>query len=171
MSIFKDTTKAKSKTFDLNNEIFPELQGTFTQNNNNNKKQYSSIVLNSDNNNNINNNNIKEKIHVPPGCVQYIVHKNNKEKYPFTIIYGDKTKSELDFIESQKEPQFISCVISTLKNNWESYQIKYDKLHGEGAYDLIYYSKPIYPSDEYDSDSEPEADSYDNDDNYDSYDE
>jgi hypothetical protein len=35
----------------------------------------------------------------------------------------------------------ISCAVEF---NRYKYMIKYDELHGEGAYDRLYYSKPIY---------------------------
>jgi hypothetical protein len=50
-------------------------------------------------------------------------------------------------------PAYIyNKMIETLSNNWTRYKVQYDSIHGEGAYDLVYYSPPVYPEDEYFSD-------------------
>jgi hypothetical protein len=159
-NIFKDET-VKKPTFDLKTEEFPNLSVVSSKNNTkNNTKKYSTIV-------NITAvttvthlvTTVEEKIYVPPGWVQYIKYKS---KYPFTITVGEKTCSELTFLEGQQEIHYIPSVISQLSTNWDNYKTNYDKLHGQGAYDDIYFSEPIYPSDEYNSDSESEPE-YSND--------
>ena len=50
-------------------------------------------------------------------------------------------------------------MITALVNNWSRYKIQYDSIHGEGAYDMLYYSDTVYSDDEYLSD---EASNYDN---------
>lgn len=93
---------------------------------------------------------------VPPGWTQFTRTKGN---WKFDIVHGEKTKRQLEQ-EQEKEqekeqearinnPEYIyNKLITTLSNNWLRYKIQYDSIHGEGAYDLIYYLEPIYFEDE-----------------------
>ena len=165
---FKDET-IKRPTFDLKPIEFPNLSVVSSKNDtknnaNNNSKKYSTIVTTVITTVTT----VEEKIYVPPGWVQYTSYKS---KYPFTITVGEKTKSELTLLESQQDIHYIPSIISQLSTNWDKYKTNYDKLHGQGAYDKIYFSEPIYPSDEYNSDSEPEPEySNDTQDDYDYWD-
>ena len=38
-------------------------------------------------------------------------------------------------------------MVATLVDNWSRYKMQYDQLHGEEAYDLVYYTDPIYALD------------------------
>ena len=175
------TTKVISNKFEMNNSEFPDLHATTNRtkgknsknscnndsnnsNNSCNNKQYNTIISTSTNTVVSN-----EKQHVLPGWTQYVVHKD-KKVYPFTITYGAKPKSDINFIEKEKylDLDSVSNIVTTLKGNWERYKINYDRVHGKGAYDLEYYTDPIYPSQEYTSDSE--SDYNDNDNNTDGYD-
>jgi hypothetical protein len=94
-----------------------------------------------------------EKNPVPPGWTQYTKSKGN---WKFDVAHGDKTKRELEMDQEEEllnNPAYIyNQMIETLSNNWSQYKTQYDSIHGEGAYDLIYYSEPVYPEDEYLSD-------------------
>jgi hypothetical protein len=58
-----------------------------------------------------------------------------------------------------------------LANNWNKYKQQYDEIHGEGAYDLVYYTEPIYSSlDENFSDDENDNTPYSSEEEYYSYD-
>jgi hypothetical protein len=35
--------------------------------------------------------------------------------------------------------------LKELSSNWNKYKLSYDKIHGKGSYDEMYYSEPIYP--------------------------
>lgn len=107
---------------------------------------------------------------VPPGWTQYSKTKNS---HLFEVSYGDKTKKQIEEdlqLELEKaklsDPSYIyEKMISTLVKNWTRYKIQYDELHGEGSYDLLYYTDPIYSSDEEDTENNNEY-NY----NYDNYD-
>ena len=61
-------------------------------------------------------------------------------------------------------------MISTLTNTWSRYKMQYDLLHGEDAYDLVYYTEPIYSLDENENEYETDKVIYDYN-NYDSQEE
>jgi len=115
---------------------------------------------------------VPNDVTVPPGWIQYTKDKN---KYGFTVNYGNRTKSQI--LQEQKDklksnPRYIyNNMISTLVGNWSRYKLNYDKIHGEGAYDEIHYTEPIYSSEDFNSDLESDADTYDSYDEYASYDE
>lgn len=87
---------------------------------------------------------------IPPGWTGYF---KDKETNKFIIQHGEKTKRQLEMDQEDKlnnNPSYIyNQMITTLANNWERYKTQYDSIHGEGAYDLVYYLPPIYPDDEY----------------------
>lgn len=94
-----------------------------------------------------------EKSNVPPGWTQFTRTKGN---YRFDIVHGEKTKRQLEMEEEDAlldNPAYIyNKMITKLSDNWLRYKNQYDSIHGEGAYDLIYYLEPIYPEDETSSD-------------------
>jgi hypothetical protein len=94
-----------------------------------------------------------EENSVPPGWTQFTRSKGN---WKFEIAHGEKTKRQLELDEEEallNNPAYIyNQMITTLSNNWSRYKKQYDSIHGEGAYDLIYYLDPVYPEDEYFSD-------------------
>jgi hypothetical protein len=172
--LFKDTNENNQKDtkYNYKEELFPELSinkvdPTVINKTNTNSKKYADITAT------VNEVKIVEKNHVMPGWIQYT--KSNKNTTLFDVSYGDKTKRQ---IEQEKEyallndPIYIhNKTIATLANNWKKYKQQYDELHGEGAYDLIYYTEPIYPElDEYFSDEEKESNPYSSEEEYYSYD-
>jgi hypothetical protein len=144
--------EAKSKAnanFDYKEEAFPDLLST-------NKpiittatltKKYSDITATVNEVQKVENN------PVPPGWIQFT---RTKGKSSFDVLHGDKTKRELEMDQEDAlldNPAYIyNKMIETLSNNWTRYKVQYDSIHGEGAYDLVYYSAPVYPEDEYYSD-------------------
>lgn len=115
---------------------------------------------------------VSNEVTLSPGWIQYTKHK---DKYGFIVKYGDKPRSQI--LQEQKDrlktnPIYIyNHMITTLVGNWSKYKINYDDIHGEGAYDEIYYSEPIYSSEDFYSDAESDHDTYDSYDEYASYDE
>ena len=123
---------------------------------------------------------LAQKNTVPPGWVQYsrpkgvcISGSNTRIVSPlFDVTYGDKTKRQLeqDVDEKLREnkekskqdnPYYhYNKMLDALVHNWARYKTQYDEIHGEGSYDLIYYTDPVYPSDEYSSDIESDAGNY-----------
>lgn len=51
-----------------------------------------------------------------------------------------------------------------IQHNMNRYQKKYDEIHGEGAYDRLYYLEPIYP--DLDDELEEEEENYEPEENY-----
>ena len=170
---FKDDSEIKIPTFDLIDTDVPDLfvannnSNNNNNNNSNNSKKYSTIVTTDI----INTPSIKEKkIHVPPGWVQYVYNKHNNQNYPFVITTGEKTTSEKAFLESKNDIYYIPSIIASLNKKWDKYKTNYDNLNGPGAYDEMYFSEPIYNSDEYDSEPEPDLDDQEYNDTQDDYD-
>ena len=114
------------------------------------------------------------EILVQPGWVQYsrsnVLNKHNL----FDEIYGSLTKEQIEEqqIDAKKaDPLYIhQQMISTLTNTWSRYKMQYDLLHGEDAYDLVYYTEPIYSLDENENEYETDKVIYDYN-NYDSQEE
>ena len=99
-----------------------------------------------------------------PGWVQY-TKSTTKNTILFDVTYGDKTKRQIEQEQEYamlNDPLYIyNKTMTTLANNWNKYKRQYDEVHGEGAYELIHYTKPIYPSlDEHFSDDEKESNLY-----------
>jgi len=143
--IIKDTEAKAKINFDYKEEAFPDLLAC-----NNNvlvsdtkTKKYSDIAATV--------NEIKkiQEDPIPPGWTQFTIVKGNRM---FTIEHGAKTKRQLEQDQEEEilnDPFYIhNKMIKALSKNWLRYKTQYDSIHGEGAYDLIYYSKPIYPEDE-----------------------
>jgi hypothetical protein len=106
-----------------------------------------------------------------PGWVQYTKSKSTL----FDVTYGDKTKRQIEqeqYDAKLNDPLYIyNKTMSTLANNWNKYKRQYDEIHGEGAYELAYYTESIYPSlDEHFSDDEKESHTYSSEEEYYSYD-
>ena len=176
----KDTNENNQKDtkYNYKEELFPELSinkvGSSVINTiNNTSKKYADITAT------VNEVKIVEKNPVMPGWTQYT--KSNKKTIFFDVSYGDKTKRQIEQELHQKEqdallndPIYIhNKTMAILANNWNKYKQQYDELHGEGAYDLIYYTEPIYPElDEHfsDKDKEKESNPYSSEEEYYSYD-
>jgi hypothetical protein len=88
---------------------------------------------------------------VPPGWVQYSKPKGSNKSL-FIVTHGDKTKQQLQQeaeLNMLNNPLYIhDLMISTLESNWNRYKLQYDAIHGEGAYDLVYYMEPRYEEDD-----------------------
>ena len=95
---------------------------------------------------------------VPPGWVYYSRTKVLNKHNLFDATYGSLSKKHLEEEErnaKKKEPLYIhQQMVTTLMNTWSKYKIQYDLLHGENAYDLVYYTEPIYSSDTEDEDDD-----------------
>lgn len=113
---------------------------------------------------------------VIPGWTQYSICKKTGK---IEVLYGSKTRNQM---EQEKEEAKMNNslyiyrqMVSSLEQNWARYKKQYDKIHGNGAYELAHYSEPVYPDDEYSFDGEPEKEKekekgYENDDyEYNSY--
>jgi hypothetical protein len=160
----KDTNNNENiqKNFNYKEELFPDLiVKKVVSVVNNNSNNYASITAK------VNEVKIVEKNPVLPGWIQYT--KSNKKTCFFDVRHGDKTKRQIEQEEEQEkkdallnDPFYIhNKTMFALANNWNKYKQQYDELHGEGAYDLIYYTEPIYPSlDEHLLDNEKETKSY-----------
>ena len=111
---------------------------------------------------------------VPPGWVQYSKSKSkNINNCLFDVNHGEKTKRQLEIEQEDSlvnDPIYIhNQMVSALANNWSKYKTNYDVIHGQGAYDLLHYSDPIYSDDNL-SDDEKEARHYSGDEHDNSYD-
>ena len=173
--LFKDANQ-KDTTYNYKEELFPDLSvnkvGSTTSNNNTSSKNYANITAT------VNEVKKANKNQVLPGWTQYSKSKSNKNSVFFDVSYGDKTKRQIEQEHNQKvkdaalnNPVYIhNKIISTLANNWNKYKKQYDEIHGEGAYELAYYTEPIYPSlDEYLSDDENDNTPYSSEEEYNSY--
>jgi hypothetical protein len=86
----------------------------------------------------------------PDGWVKLTFENNNSGSINYELI-GDYQNLE-ESIETQ-----TSRAINNLIQNWETYKVKYDNLHGEDAYNKIYGTYfDEYTNLEYISDSEDE---------------
>ena len=98
---------------------------------------------------------VLKKNPVLPGWTQY---SRSKKSHLFEVTHGSKTKRQIE--QDQEEAQVSSPLhvymqmITTLECRWARYKIHYDKIHGEGSYDLEYHTEPIYEFDENFSDVE-----------------
>jgi hypothetical protein len=97
----------------------------------------------------------EKKIAVLPGWTQYTFCKKSRS---LEVAHGTKTKRQIE--QEQEDARMSNStvvyrkMITTLEKNWLRYKKQYDKIHGEGAYDLVYFTEPIYPEDENFSDAE-----------------
>ena len=89
---------------------------------------------------------------VPPGWIQYSRSKGLNKHGLFDVTYGAKTKAQLEQDKrdvKKADPLYIhQKMVDTLFNNWSRYKMHYDQLHGEEAYELLYYTDPIYVLDD-----------------------
>lgn len=165
----------KDTKFNYKEELFPDLSVNkvlttipVTNAITTNSKNYANIAAT------VNEVKIVEKNPVLPGWVQY-TKSTTKNTILFDVTYGDKTKRQ---IEQEHHDAMLNDslyiynkTMTTLAKNWNKYKRQYDELHGEGAYELAYYTEPIYPSlDEHFSDDEKESNSYSSEEEYYSYD-
>jgi hypothetical protein len=167
----KDTNEKDTK-YNYKEELFPDLSvnkvGPSVSNTiNTSSKNYANITST------VNEVKKANKNHVMPGWVQYS-KSNTKKTIFFDVTYGDKTKRQIE--QEQKEaalnnPVYIHNKMKlALANNWNKYKQQYDEIHGEGAYDLVYYTEPIYSSlDENFSDDENDNTPYSSEEEYYSY--
>jgi hypothetical protein len=158
----------KPKNYNFLEEEFPDLapkqKGLSKADiNASESKKYSDITST------LNEVNVEKSIPVLPGWTQYSVCKKTGK---VEVTHGSKTKRQ---IEQEKEASKMANslyiyreMITTLEQNWSRYKKQYDKIHGDGAYDLVYQFELVYPEDEYLSDVEKDND-YGNDYEYDSY--
>lgn len=104
-----------------------------------------------------------KNIPVLPGWTQY---SRSKQSHLFEVSYGTQTKRQIELDREEamvSNPLYIyRQMISTLECRWARYKIQYDKIHGEGSYDLMYYTEPIYDFDETFSDGEKDEKDHDN---------
>jgi hypothetical protein len=175
----KDTNvnNQKDTKYNYKEELFPDLSvnkvGSSVSNTiNTSSKNYANITST------VNEVKKANKNPVLSGWIQYSKSNKSKKTIFFDVTYGDKTKIQIEQEHNQKvkdaalnNPVYIhNKIISTLANNWNKYKQQYDEIHGEGAYDLVYYTEPIYPSlDEYLSDDEKEGNPYSSEEEYYSY--
>lgn len=93
-----------------------------------------------------------QKKYVKPGWVE-ISFINKKIEY----IHGEKTSEQINReVKESLENNHHYCMskaVDKMVKNHEKYKITYDILYGEGSYDQMYYSKPVYGS-EYDTESD-----------------
>ena len=148
--IVKDVNAIKKANYDYKEEAFPELlvgNKTLVNTTVIKTKKYSDIAST------VNEVKKVEENSVPPGWTQFTRSKGN---WKFEIVHGEKTKRQLEMDQEEEllnNPAYIyNQMITTLSNNWLRYKTQYDSIHGEGAYDLVYYLDPVYPEDEYLSD-------------------
>jgi hypothetical protein len=148
--IVKDTNLEKKINYDYKEEAFPELlvcNKSLVNTSDIVTKKYSDIAATVNEIKKVENN------PVPPGWTQFTRSKGN---WKFDIVHGEKTKRQLEMDQEEallNNPAYIyNQLITTLSKNWLRYKTQYDSIHGEGAYDLIYYLEPVYPEDEYLSD-------------------
>ena len=174
----KDTNQNETaqKNYNYKEELFPDLSvnkvgQSVTNTINNNSKNYADIAAT------VNEVKIVEKNPVLPGWVQYTKSKAKKNTF-FDVTYGDKTKRQIEQeLQQQKldallnDPLYIlNRTITALSTNWNKYKQQYDEIHGEGSYDLIHYTAPIYPTlDEHLSDDEKESYLYSSEEEYNYY--
>jgi hypothetical protein len=148
--ILKDSNTVTKTNFDYKEEAFPDLlvcNKALVNTSAVVTKKYSDIAAT------VNEVKKVEENPVPPGWTQFTRSKGN---WRFNIAHGEKTKRQLELDQEEallNNPAYIyNQMITTLSNNWLRYKKQYDSIHGEGAYDLIYYLEPVYPDDEYLSD-------------------
>ena len=174
--LFKDANENNQKDtkYNYKEELFPDLSvnkvGSITSNNNASSKNYANIASTVNEAKKVNKN------PVLPGWIQY--SKSNRKTTFFDVTYGDKTKRQIEQEYKQKEKDAAlnnslhihNKIIYRLTNNWDKYKKQYDEIHGEGAYDLVYYTDPIYPMlDEHISDDENDNTPYSSEEEYNSY--
>ena len=140
--------------FSISDELFPSLAPitTTSQNKVTNFKdalnQQNEIIF-------------KEDITLRPGWVQIskvnnkvVINQANNGPYDIKMQKNQDLQEDSNYI--------MNKIMSVLHKNWLKHRAIYDNIHGEGAYDDLHYSSPVYDSD-YDSD---ENDSLDDNSNY-----
>lgn len=140
----------KKIIYDYRNTEFPDLvENISSVSETKSSKNYANIAAT------VNEIVVIKKNPVLPGWTQY---SKSKQSHLFEVTHGSKTKRQIE--QDQEEAQVSSPLyiyrqmITTLEGRWARYKIHYDKIHGEGSYDLEYHTEPIYEFDENFSDVE-----------------
>jgi hypothetical protein len=144
----------KKITYNYHNAEFPDLvENVSSVFETNSSKNYANIAAN------VNEIVVIKKNDVLPGWTQY---SKSKQSHLFEVTYGSKTKRQIEQELADAKlsnPLYIyRQMITTLECRWARYKIRYDKIHGEGSYDLEYHTDLIYDFDENFSDVEKDYD-------------
>jgi len=144
-SIFKDKDKSKPN-YDYTEEAFPDLfaKKPVATVATDDLKKYSDVTsfVKEANNKKV------EQNPVPPGWTGY---SKSKGTSTFNVTHIEK-KIVNEEEEKANNVNAHNLMMETLADNWSKYKIHYDKVHGEGEYDLLYYSHTVYSDDDYYSD-------------------
>ena len=148
--------------FNMETNLFPELNNN-NNNNNNNKDKNESTIHDCDFEFK---NTLLKKIDVPVNTEikqtfvkkGWVEIKGNNGNGNIEYTYGSKNQY-LDYEEELRDLYdsninfFMSREIDKMKQRWDKYKNDYNEIYGEGAYEDLYYSSPVYGS-EYDSNSD-----------------
>jgi hypothetical protein len=153
-AFISSTSKSPILDFDMTKEAFPDLIGSNKKNNQNKTNNsefkpvlnYSNVALKLEEKDELKFEETTAEILIPPGWVQYTLNKNTGKT---TVIHSKKTNYDLVkekrlLIESDPYFEWM-MTLKELSFKWNKYKVLYDKIHGPGAYEEMYYSKPIYP--------------------------
>ena len=101
---------------------------------------------------------------VSPGCIKYEKYKGDSVLH---VTYGDKINNNSKILIGKSKYMDLSPLV----DNWNRYKLKYDEIHGEGAYVEAYYMDSVYGLYEEFSDTESDYDPdvYDNYEEYETY--
>jgi hypothetical protein len=170
--LFKNTNETNEKDIKYNykEELFPDLSvNKVSSTVSNSSKNYANVTATI--------NEVKKvyKNPVLPGWVQYSKSNKTNKTIFFDVTYGDKTKRQIEQEQENallNDPLYIhNKTMSALAKNWNNYKRQYDEVHGEGAYEMVHYMEPIYPSlDDSLSDDEKENNLSSSEEEYYSYD-
>ena len=96
---------------------------------------------------------IVEEAKVLPKWVSYSRQNGTTIVYTGSYIL-DKLKLEKEQQILENSPNVLmKNVIDKLQKKWEKFKVEYDLIHGDGSYDNLYISSPVYGQ-EYDLDDE-----------------
>ena len=143
---FREITTIPTTEFTITDELFPLLTPIVAPSKN-------KITNFKDALNQHNEHIVDEDITLRPGWVQ-ISKINNKIVINQANIgpYDIKMQQMQQLQQLQEDPNYIMNQIMSLTHNiWLKHKTIYDNIHGEGAYDDLYYLPPVYDSD-YDTD-------------------
>ena len=157
-NVFKDKEQKdtnKNTTYDYHDTEFPNLVENVSSVFETVNKNYANIAAT------VNEIVVVKTNSVLPGWTQY---SKSKQSHLFEVTYGSKTKRQIELEQEEAQisnPLYIHRqMITTLERQWARYKTHYDKIHGEGSYDLEYHTEPIYDFheqlSEYDNDYENE---------------
>jgi hypothetical protein len=170
-TFFSQPKEIKPVTFDITNEEFPELASPANSASSTDINVTEKITEGKNFLDAINTVTIVEEDYdkIKPG---WIVIYRNKDEYQINSTEGELTEYQLKEKEkaiAQDNPNFIMEQIhEELCNKWEKNIASYDCIHGEGAYEKVYYLPPVYDDfynyDDYESDDDNAFDNNDIDD-------